>query len=67
MSSILQSRMKKLIKIKTLIGSRRFWAGVIGVVVVIMNDALGIPKEQAQNVLWPIVAFILGDSLRKTE
>ena len=54
-------------KIKTLLKSRRFWTAVGGVVVVAINDLLGIPEETANTIVAIGVAWIVGDSLRVTE
>lgn len=54
-------------KIKTLIRSRRFWVAVGGVVVVVLNDTLGIDEGTATSLVALGVAWIVGDSLRLTE
>jgi hypothetical protein len=51
-------------KIKTLLKSRRFWTAVGSVVVVILNDAIGIPEETANTIAAIGVSWIVGDSLR---
>ena len=54
-----------LSKVKDLIGSRRFWAAVGGVVFV-FSDGLGLPLsvEQINHVVLIGGAWIVGDSLR---
>lgn len=54
-----------LSKVKDLIGSRRFWAAVGGVVFV-LSDGLGLPlsAEQVNHVILLGGAWIVGDSLR---
>ena len=54
-------------KIKTLIRSRRFWVAVGGVVVVVLQDTVGIDAGTANSLVALGVAWIVGDSLRLTE
>ena len=54
-------------KIKGLLKSRRFWIAITSVVVVIMNDAFGIPEDTANNIAAIGVSWIVGDSIRTTE
>jgi hypothetical protein len=54
-------------KFKSLVKSRRFWAAVGTIVVVVLNDVLGIPEDTANTVVAMGVAWIVGDSLRATE
>tara|TARA_R110002051_G_scaffold32786_4_gene73939 strand:- start:3182 stop:3355 length:174 start_codon:yes stop_codon:yes gene_type:complete len=54
-------------KIKTLLKSRRFWTAVGSVVVISLNELLGIPEETASTIMAIGVAWIVGDSLRVTE
>ena len=54
-------------KIKTLIRSRRFWVAVGGVVVVVLQDTVGIDEGTAHSLVALGVAWIVGDSLRLTE
>ena len=54
-------------KLKGLIRSHRFWTAVGSVVVVILNDTLGIPEETANTIAAIGVSWIVGDSLRPTE
>ncbi len=54
-------------KLKGLVKSRRFWTAVASIVVVILNDALGIPEETANTIAAIGVSWMVGDSLRPTE
>ena len=54
-------------KLKTLVKSRRFWAAVGTIVVVVLNDVLGIPEDTANTVVAMGITWIVGDSLRATE
>ena len=52
-------------KVQGLIGSRRFWAAVGGVVVVIFDGlGLGLSAEQVNHIVMLGGAWIVGDSLR---
>ncbi len=53
-------------KILSLFESRRFWAAVAGVAVVILSDTLGMSQEQATKIVALLGAWIVGDSLNKT-
>ena len=53
-------------KIKDLVKSRRFWAAVGGVVVVALQDVLGLEPATANTIVAVIVSWIVGDSLRVT-
>ena len=53
-------------KIKDLVKSRRFWAAVGGVVVVGLQDVLGLDPTTANSIVAVIVSWIVGDSLRVT-
>jgi len=54
-------------KIKSLVKSRRFWAAVGGVVVVCLQDTMGLDETTANSIVAVAVAWIVGDSLRVTE
>lgn len=54
-------------KIQSLLKSRRFWAAVAGVVSVVAADMLGVSEDRIMEVAGIAIAWILGDSLRKTE
>ena len=54
-------------KLKDLIKSRRFWAAVGGVVVVGLQDVLGLDPATANSIVAVVVGWIVSDSLRATE
>ena len=54
-------------KLKALWKSRRFWTAVGGVVVVALQDTIGIDPEATNRIVALAVAWIVGDSLRVTE
>jgi hypothetical protein len=54
-------------KVKDLFRSRRFWAAVGGVVVVGLQDVLGLEPATANTIVAVVVSWIVGDSLRTTE
>lgn len=58
-----------MIKTQTLLSSRRFWAAVAGLVVAIGNDGLGLnlTQDTVDLVVMALSAWVVGDSLRKTE
>lgn len=47
--------------------SRRFYVAVGAVVVVILQDALGLDEMTAQNLVSVAIAWIVGDSINKTQ
>lgn len=60
--------METIQEIKTKLISDRLWVLLLYVVLVFANQwlALGVPDEQLTEVLWAVLAFILGKSLRGT-
>tara|TARA_R100001244_G_C5093206_1_gene116911 strand:- start:69 stop:242 length:174 start_codon:yes stop_codon:yes gene_type:complete len=54
-------------KLKTLFKSRRFWTAVGGVIVVCLQDTVGIDETTAHSIVAIAVAWIVGDSLRLTD
>jgi hypothetical protein len=58
-----------MIKTQELLKSRRFWAALGALVVAIGNDGLGLSlsQEQVDLAVMVVTAWIVGDSLRKTE
>ena len=54
-------------KIKSLFQSRRFYAGLAGVVVAFVGEQIGLNEETVTYVVGIIAAWIIGDSLTKTE
>ena len=58
-----------VVKLKAMIGSRRFWVGIAGVVVICADSVFGegtINPETVQMVTLLAGAWIVGDSLRVT-
>lgn len=53
-------------KIMSIFESRRFWAAVAGVMVVVLHDTLGLDETSAQAIAALVVSWIVGDSLRRT-
>jgi hypothetical protein len=56
-------------KIKSLLGSRRFWAVASGLIVVVTKE-LGIAnldETQVTNIAMLIASWVLGESLRSSE
>lgn len=56
-----------IMKIQALLGSRRFWAAALGVVAVLLEDAVGLSKEQVAMIVALLGSWIVGDSLQKTQ
>jgi hypothetical protein len=54
-------------KVVALFQSRRVYAAVIGIVAVIFQQFLGLSEGQALEIAGVLAAFILGDSIRRTE
>ncbi len=52
-------------KLTALIKSRRFWAAVAGLAVV-LADPLGLDPATMEQTVWLIAAWIVGDSVSKT-
>ena len=59
--------MSFLQKLAALPVSRRFWAAVMGVVVVYFQDALGMSEVEATTVAGLLASWILGDSISQTQ
>ena len=56
-----------LSKIQSLIGSRRFWVAVAGVVFVALDGlGLGLTEDQITNLFIVGAGWIVGDSIRAT-
>lgn len=53
-------------KVKTLFQSRRFWAAVSGVVVILISSLFGIDETKLQAIAGIVISWIVGDSLSKT-
>jgi hypothetical protein len=54
-------------KLKSLIKSRRFWLAVLGVAAVVASDGFGLDHSQVMTIGGIVVAWIVGDAVRKTE
>lgn len=61
--------MAKVIKDKWIAAlmSRRFGVAVAGVVAVLLEEALGLTPEQTIGIVGIVIAWIYGDTKRKTE
>ncbi len=53
-------------KILSLLRSRRAWATVAGVLVVVLHQGLGIDEATATKVVALIGAWVIGDSIKDT-
>jgi len=47
--------------------SRRFWAAVMGVLLILFTDVFNLTEEQAQTIIALIMSWIIGDSVSKTD
>lgn len=58
-----------MIKVESLLKSRRFWMAVAGLVVAVGNDGVGLnlTEDQVTFVVTMLASWIVGDSVRKTE
>jgi len=54
-------------KITSLFVSRRFQAAIAGMIVVVLHEQFGLPEETATNIVYIIMAWIVGDSITKTK
>ncbi len=43
--------------------SKKFWYAVVGVLVNLLSDNFGLDAAQTQNILYSVVALILGQGL----
>jgi hypothetical protein len=53
-------------KIRKLLGSRKFWAAVVGLAVTLVEawwPGLPVTEEQLTQVVWMLAAYILGTGL----
>ena len=50
-------------KISELLKSRKFWAAIIGLVVVFVGDRAGVTPEALLNAVVVVVGYILGTAL----
>lgn len=55
--------------IQSLIKSRRFWAGLVGVLVPVLNEKFnwGLSVENVTTICVTIVGWIVGESLRSSQ
>jgi len=55
-------------KLKSLLTSRRFWVSAVGLAAVCASEVLGIEldPEQMLGVVTIVVAWVIGDTVRKT-
>ena len=55
-------------KLKSLLTSRRFWVSAAGLAAVVSKDVLGVElnTEQVVAVASIVVAWVIGDTVRKT-
>ena len=51
----------------SLIKSRRFWASIASIAVVVLKDKLPITEEQITMLVMAIGAWIVGESLRSSQ
>lgn len=58
-----------MVKVESLLKSRRFWMAVAGLVVAVGNDGVGLnlTEDQVTFVVTMLASWIVGDSVRKTE
>jgi len=54
-------------KLTSLVKSRRFWISVAGVAAVVLNETFGISDQEVFEVAGIVIAWVIGDSLRKTQ
>lgn len=50
-------------KLRQLLGSRKFWASAVSVVVAVVGTRAGIPEEALVAAVATIIAYILGTAL----
>jgi hypothetical protein len=54
-------------KVLSLFRSRRFYSALAGIFLVLGREVIGLDDQQAQVMAGLIAAWIVGDSLKKTE
>ena len=59
--------MLKQFLIGQMIKSKKFWYAVAGVLVQLLSDTFGLDAVQTQNILYSIVALILGQGIADTK
>lgn len=50
-------------KLSELLKSRKFWAALVGLLVIFLGDRAGIEQQQLTDAVFVIVSFILGTAL----
>jgi hypothetical protein len=55
---------EKSMNIGELVKSKRFWASVGTIAVVVFKDRVPLSEDQIQQLVWVIGAWIVGDSVR---
>lgn len=65
--SLLKGDMAMLDKLKSSVKSRRFWVAVSNVLVVLLQDTLGLDPETTTKIVAVGIAWIVGDSVRTAE
>ncbi len=59
--------MLKEFLIGQMVKSKKFWYAVAGVLVQLLSDTFGLDAVQTQNILYSIVALILGQGIADTK
>jgi len=54
-------------KLKSLFQSRRFWAAIVAAVLNVIGPTVGLNEDQTLSITALVVAWVVGDSLNKTE
>lgn len=54
-------------KIISLFQSRRFWAAVAAMLVALLQELFGIDEQTANQIVVILLAWIVGDSINKTQ
>lgn len=53
-------------KLLALLESRRFWVAVGGIILLLLQDVVGVDEQTAQGIIALLISWIVGDSLTKT-
>ena len=54
-------------KLTTLFRSRRFWGAIVAAILNVIGPTIGLSEDQTLSITALVVAWIVGDSLTKTE
>ena len=54
-------------KLLGVLKSRRFWTATGGVVVILLHDTFGLDEGTSNAIVAMLIAWIVGDSLNKTD